>query len=161
MVEPLSSGLSEEEYSGGERIRNREKYRGIVRTEAKKAMKLPVESECLVWCKPIPVLVSEICRDLTWRDIPSERIMRIANSILRELIKPEFKARFTGRSRVTVAAALFYISCVILKLGVTQREIAHIISVTEVTIRNNYCDIAKVLGGMKTIRENFSADPLD
>jgi transcription initiation factor TFIIB len=61
------------------------------------------------------------------------------------------KKLVAGRSATGVAAAVLYIACVLNRERKTQKEIAEIAGVTEVTIRNRYRELAKELGLEKTL----------
>ena len=52
----------------------------------------------------------------------------------------------SGKGPTGVAAASIYIASVVLKKPRTQKEIAKVSGVTEVTIRNRYKEISKSLG---------------
>ena len=51
----------------------------------------------------------------------------------------------SGRGPVGVAAALIYMASIVTGQNRTQRDIAHITNVTEVTIRNRYKELSKAL----------------
>ncbi|OGI16000.1 hypothetical protein A3K63_01000 [Candidatus Micrarchaeota archaeon RBG_16_49_10] len=59
----------------------------------------------------------------------------------------------SGKGPTGVAAAAIYISCVLVGEKRTQREVASIVSVTEVTIRNRYKEIVEKLGLEKEVEE--------
>ncbi len=62
--------------------------------------------------------------------------------ILQEAVKQELTS---GRGPTGMAAASLYIASVLCGERVTQREVADVAGVTEVTIRNRYKEIAKKL----------------
>ncbi len=66
-----------------------------------------------------------------------------ASEILMEI---ERKDILSGRGPTGVAAAAIYIASLMCNQRITQREIAIAIGVTEVTIRNRYKDISKIIG---------------
>lgn len=59
----------------------------------------------------------------------------------------------SGKGPTGVAAAAIYIACVLIGEKRTQREVASIVSVTEVTIRNRYKEIVEKLGLEKEVEE--------
>jgi transcription initiation factor TFIIB len=67
------------------------------------------------------------------------RALQIIDDARRELIS-------TGKAPTGVAAACLYIACILEGEGRTQREIAQVAGVTEVTVRNRYKEIVDHLG---------------
>ncbi|RLE43961.1 hypothetical protein DRJ22_06340 [Candidatus Woesearchaeota archaeon] len=59
----------------------------------------------------------------------------------------------SGKGPTGVAAAAIYIACVLVGEKRTQREVASLINVTEVTIRNRYKELVEKLGLEKEVEE--------
>lgn len=88
---------------------------------------------------PTPLsYVSRLCSELKL----SQKVKERATEILKESIEKEL---ISGRGPVGIAAAAIYIATVLCDEKRTQRQIAEIAGVTEVTIRNRYKEIAKIL----------------
>jgi transcription initiation factor TFIIB len=100
-----------------------------------------------------------IARELTLRILPADPMTFIprfcsmlglsdrvqAKSI--EILKKAKKYDITsGKGPTGVAAAAIYIACVLVGEKRTQREVADIVGVTEVTIRNRYKELVEKLG---------------
>lgn len=87
---------------------------------------------------------------------PSDFVPRIAHAlglsgnVVKTAIELLNKARETGvtggKDPAGLAAAAIYIACETLGEKRTQKEIASVVGVTEVTVRNRYKELAKVLG---------------
>jgi len=73
----------------------------------------------------------------------SDKVQAKAIEILRKARK--FDAT-SGKGPTGVAAAAIYIACVLVGEKRTQREVADICNITEVTIRNRYKEIVEKLG---------------
>ncbi|MEF8847966.1 MAG: transcription initiation factor IIB [Candidatus Thermoplasmatota archaeon] len=82
--------------------------------------------------------VSRFCSKLKL----SNDVVTKTNDILKKAIKQELT---NGRGPTGMAAATIYIACIICGERRTQREIAEVSHVTEVTIRNRYKEIAEKL----------------
>ncbi|MEM3851659.1 MAG: transcription initiation factor IIB [Methanomassiliicoccales archaeon] len=83
--------------------------------------------------------VSRFCSELKLSgDVQSK-----ANEILKEAGKRELTS---GRGPTGVAAAAIYISSIVANERRTQREVATVAGVTEVTIRNRYKELTEKLG---------------
>jgi transcription initiation factor TFIIB len=88
---------------------------------------------------PTPLkYVTRICSDLK----TSQQVKKKTVEILNESIEKEI---ISGRGPVSVAAAAIYISTVLCGEKRTQREVAIVAGVTEVTIRNRYKELVKRL----------------
>ena len=72
----------------------------------------------------------------------SRKVVEKSSDILKEVIEREL---ISGRGPVGVAAAVIYISTVLCDEKRTQKQIANVAGVTEVTIRNRYKEIAEIL----------------
>jgi len=68
----------------------------------------------------------------------SEKTKRIAISAMQDIIKNEISA---GKNPVGLAASVLYLACQVSNENRTQKNIADIAGVTEVTIRNGYKDL--------------------
>ena len=87
---------------------------------------------------------------------PTDYIYRFANLLhLRQetlelaldlLKKAQEKKLVAGRSATGIAAAILYIASELTKERKTQKEIAEVAGVTEVTIRNRYRELVRELG---------------
>jgi len=66
-----------------------------------------------------------------------------AAEIVREITKQEITS---GRGPTGIAASAIYIASILCEERRTQREVADVSGVTEVTIRNRYKEIATLLG---------------
>jgi transcription initiation factor TFIIB len=88
---------------------------------------------------PAPLsYLSRFCSELKLSQIVKNKATDILNeSIIKELT--------SGRGPVGIAAAAIYISAVICNEKRTQREVADVAGVTEVTIRNRYKELVKRL----------------
>lgn len=73
----------------------------------------------------------------------NEKAQQTAIDILR---KAEEKKIIAGKDPMGLAAAAIYIACVLENERKTQREVAEITGVTEVTVRNRYKGLTKDLG---------------
>jgi len=80
----------------------------------------------------------------------SERVQVRAVEVLDEASKFDVTS---GKGPIGVAAAALYISAVLEGERKTQREVADIIGVTEVTIRNRYKEIVESLGIKEEVEE--------
>ncbi|MBL7169652.1 MAG: transcription initiation factor IIB [Candidatus Aenigmarchaeota archaeon] len=80
----------------------------------------------------------------------SDRVQAEASKILRKAKKLDITS---GKGPTGVAAAAIYIACVLVGEKRTQREVASIVNVTEVTIRNRYKEIVEKLGLEKEVEE--------
>lgn len=61
----------------------------------------------------------------------------------------------SGKGPTGVAAASIYIACVLVGEKRTQREVASIVNVTEVTIRNRYKELIEKLGLVQEVEEKI------
>jgi len=83
--------------------------------------------------------ISRFCSELKLNgDVQAKTL-----DILREAVNKELTS---GRSPTGIAAASLYIASVLCGKRITQREVADVAGVTEVTIRNRYKEITKKLG---------------
>jgi len=73
----------------------------------------------------------------------SDRVQAKSIEILRKAKKHDITS---GKGPTGVAAAAIYIACVLIGEKRTQREVADIVGVTEVTIRNRYKELIEKLG---------------
>jgi transcription initiation factor TFIIB len=73
----------------------------------------------------------------------SDRVQAKAIEILRKAKKHDITS---GKGPTGVAAAAIYVACVLIGEKRTQREVADIVGVTEVTIRNRYKELIEKLG---------------
>ncbi len=73
----------------------------------------------------------------------SDKVQAQASKILRRAKKMDITS---GKGPTGVAAAAIYIACVLCGEKRTQREVASIVNVTEVTIRNRYKELIEKLG---------------
>src|SRR5437764_980480 len=62
------------------------------------------------------------------------------------LTEPQYKELTSGRGPTGVAAAAIYIASILCNERRTQREVADVAGVTEVTIRNRYKELTEKLG---------------
>ncbi len=83
--------------------------------------------------------VAQFCNKL---DLDKQAIV-LSEDIVRKSIENGISS---GKGPTGVAAASIYIASVILKKPKTQKEVARVSGVTEVTIRNRYKEISKILG---------------
>ena len=72
----------------------------------------------------------------------------LAMKILRQAMKKDV---ISGKGPCGCAAAAIYIASVLNDERKTQREIADVVGVTEVTIRNRYKEIAQALGILEKV----------
>ncbi|HIQ51491.1 MAG TPA: hypothetical protein EYH54_06005 [Nautiliaceae bacterium] len=113
---------------------------GITKKEISKVYRL-LSKELKIKIKPID---------------PTDYIYRFANLLhlkqetlelaLDLLKKAQEKKLVAGRSATGIAAAILYIASELTKERKTQKEIAEVAGVTEVTIRNRYRELIKELG---------------
>lgn len=73
----------------------------------------------------------------------SDKVQAKAIEILRKAKKHDITS---GKGPTGVAAAALYVACVLVGERRTQREVADIVGVTEVTIRNRYKELIEKLG---------------
>jgi transcription initiation factor TFIIB len=78
----------------------------------------------------------------------SDKVQAHAISILKKAKKIDITS---GKGPTGVAAAAIYIACVLAGEKRTQREVASIVNVTEVTIRNRYKELVEKLGLEKEV----------
>jgi len=100
-----------------------------------------------------------VARELTIRILPADpkdyvprfcSILNLSDKVQANAIKILKKAKkldiTSGKGPTGVAAAAIYIACVLTGEKRTQREVASIVNVTEVTIRNRYKELVEKLG---------------
>jgi len=80
----------------------------------------------------------------------SDKVQAHASKILRKAKKLDLTS---GKGPTGVAAAAIYIACVLTGEKRTQREVASIVNVTEVTIRNRYKELVEKLGLVEEVEE--------
>ena len=80
----------------------------------------------------------------------SDKVQAYAIKVLKKAKKLDVTS---GKGPTGVAAAAIYIACVLVGEKRTQREVASLINVTEVTIRNRYKELVEKLGLEKEIEE--------
>jgi len=80
----------------------------------------------------------------------SDKVQAHAIKILKAAKKLDITS---GKGPTGVAAAAIYIACVLTGEKRTQREVASIVNVTEVTIRNRYKELVEKLGLEKEVEE--------
>jgi transcription initiation factor TFIIB len=102
-------------------------YRFIVR-ELKLKMNVPTPK----------TYISRFCNKLKLNQKVKEKAKEILNASIQ-------KQLLSGRGPVGVAAAAIYISSVLCEEKRTQREVAEVAGVTEVTIRNRYKELVNKL----------------
>ncbi|HDJ96460.1 MAG TPA: transcription initiation factor IIB [Candidatus Aenigmarchaeota archaeon] len=78
----------------------------------------------------------------------SDKVQAKAIEILKRAMKHDLTS---GKGPTGVAAAAIYIACVLLGEKRTQRDVANMINVTEVTIRNRYKELVEKLGLEKEV----------
>jgi transcription initiation factor TFIIB len=82
--------------------------------------------------------ISRFCSDLQLRN----EVITLCNQWMKEIRRLELNS---GRNPVGIAASLIYMASIVTGQSRTQREIADITNVTEVTIRNRYKELSKAL----------------
>jgi len=105
-----------------------------------------------------------VARELTVRILPADpkdfvprfcSILNLSDKVQANAIKILKKAKkldiTSGKGPTGVAAAAIYIACVLTGEKRTQREVASIVNVTEVTIRNRYKELVEKLGLEKEV----------
>jgi len=85
----------------------------------------------------------------------SDKVQATAIKILKKAKKMDITS---GKGPTGVAAAAIYIACVLAGEKRTQREVASIVNVTEVTIRNRYKELVEKLGLEKEVEEKTKED---
>jgi transcription initiation factor TFIIB len=85
----------------------------------------------------------------------SDKVQANAIKILRKAKKLDITS---GKGPTGVAAAAIYIACVLTGEKRTQREVASIVNVTEVTIRNRYKELVEKLGLEEEVEEKTKED---
>jgi len=85
----------------------------------------------------------------------SDRVQAEAIKILKKAEKLDITS---GKGPTGVAAAAIYIACVLTGEKRTQREVASIVNVTEVTIRNRYKELVEKLGLEKEVEEKVKEE---
>lgn len=88
----------------------------------------------------------------------SEKVQVKAVNILDEASKYDVTS---GKGPIGVAAAALYIAAVLEGEKKTQREVADIIGVTEVTIRNRYKEIVESLGIKEEVEEKVKEEEIE
>jgi len=112
-----------------------------------------------------------VARELKIRILPAEpkdfvprfcSILNLSDRVQAEAIKILKKAKkldiTSGKGPTGVAAAAIYIACVLVGEKRTQREVASIVNVTEVTIRNRYKELVEKLGLEKEVEEKVKEE---
>jgi transcription initiation factor TFIIB len=107
-----------------------------------------------------------VARELAVRILPADpkeyvprfcSILNLSDKVQANAIKILKKAKkmdiTSGKGPTGVAAAAIYIACVLTGEKRTQREVASIVNVTEVTIRNRYKELVEKLGLEKEVEE--------
>jgi transcription initiation factor TFIIB len=105
-----------------------------------------------------------VARELTVRILPANprdfvprfcSILNLSDKVQAHAIRILKKAKkidiTSGKGPTGVAAAAIYIACVLTGEKRTQREVASIVNVTEVTIRNRYKELVEKLGLEKEV----------
>ena len=82
--------------------------------------------------------ISKIATAVEISTITQQRAIRIIN-------EAKTKGIVTGKDPMGLAAASLYVACVLEGEKKTQKEIAHVANVTEVTVRNRYKGLKKAL----------------
>ena len=85
----------------------------------------------------------------------SDKVQAKAIEILRKAKKFEV---MSGRGPTGIAAAAIYIACVLVGEKRTQREVADICGITEVTIRNRYRELVEKLGIEEEIEKRIKEE---
>ncbi len=80
----------------------------------------------------------------------SDKVQADAIRILKKAKKSDITS---GKGPTGVAAAAIYVACVLNDEKRTQREVASVVNVTEVTIRNRYKELVEKLGMQKEVDE--------
>lgn len=109
-----------------------------------------------------------IARELGLRILPSDSkdfvprfcsMLNLSDKVQAKAVEILGKAKkldiTSGKGPTGVAAAAIYIACVLHGEKRTQREVASIVSVTEVTIRNRYKELVERLGLEKEVEEKI------
>ncbi len=112
-----------------------------------------------------------VARELQIRILPANpkdyvprfcSILNLSDKVQAQSIKILKKAKkmdiTSGKGPTGVAAAAIYIACVLTGEKRTQREVASIVNVTEVTIRNRYKELVEKLGLEKEVEEKTKED---
>jgi len=107
-----------------------------------------------------------VARELKIRILPADpkdyvprfcSILNLSDKVQAKAIKILKKAKkldiTSGKGPTGVAAAAIYIACVLTGEKRTQREVASIVNVTEVTIRNRYKELVEKLGLEEEVEE--------
>jgi transcription initiation factor TFIIB len=101
----------------------------------------------------IPVIdpikcISRIASNLSFsNDIKREKVKRKAIEILN---KAKEAGLVTGKEPMGLAASALYIACIINGENITQKDIAEVAGVTEVTVRNRYKSLKPIVEGKDT-----------
>jgi transcription initiation factor TFIIB len=115
------------------------KVSGITRRDIGRTYRFVVRELKLKMIVPTPLTyVTRFCSQLK----VSQEVKKKANEILKETIERELTS---GRGPVGVAAAAIYIAAVLCDEKRTQKEVADVAGVTEVTIRNRYKELVERL----------------
>jgi len=85
----------------------------------------------------------------------SDRVQAKAIEILRKAKKFDITS---GKGPTGVAAASIYVACVLGGEKRTQREVADVVGVTEVTIRNRYKELIEKLGIEEEVEKRAKED---
>jgi len=112
-----------------------------------------------------------VARELTVRILPADpkdfvprfcSILNLSDKVQANAIKILKNAKkldiTSGKGPTGVAAAAIYIACVLAGEKRTQREVASIVNVTEVTIRNRYKELVEKLGLEKEVEEKVKEE---
>jgi transcription initiation factor TFIIB len=112
-----------------------------------------------------------VARELNVRILPADpkdfvprfcSILNLSDKVQAQAIKILNKAKkfdiTSGKGPTGVAAAAIYIACVLVGEKRTQREVASIVNVTEVTIRNRYKELVEKLGLEKEVEEKVKEE---
>ncbi|MFP3946634.1 MAG: hypothetical protein ACOC5L_00250 [Halobacteriota archaeon] len=109
-----------------------------------------------------------ISRELKLKYMPSSpsdyiprfcTVLGLDGSVLRKAMeinaKAEEKGINSGKGSASMAAASIYLAAILETEKITQREVAEVAGITEVTIRNRYMDLADKLGDAAKIKSKL------
>ncbi len=128
-----------------QRLESQRGYQEIIRTSVFSLSRSP--EKCQIFCKPIGAVCVRLLEKL---EALTDKTRLCCRDLIHQLMQNNRYVDFLSHSRITMAAALAYIVCILCECRRSQWRIAQISHISEVTIRHIYKRLARTLaGGLK------------